>query len=442
MRIREQNTMRSKQNALTYTQETALGRWSNMLYYNGALLGRRKVFIDTVTPKWFRNTRKGTKKTFSYNPMTSLTLESDSSGTSANTHYIAKSPSGFDNPSLEQGDWLTAYLGGWEGKEIPSDSSVFTPEDIRDLVIEACTACRADIASGSAQLLVDLGESAQTVAMFTSPVNAMKSFFSKWQSVQHLPFKKQLGSLVQHAIPNVANAKSEVARVGYTSVAAADLYLVWRYGIKPLISTVEAVAKELDAKHGSVLKTARGSSRAYRDVVSVERIYDGKFYVDLEKRVTHDVTVRATSLNEYVTSWMDALGLSPRNIPSAVLDLTKFSFVLGWFVNCADVVQAAFPKLDVKHLCSGYTVIERVSTVYTIVDAQIAADYVRTHTWLGAPVSGTAWITKTLKRRVPGLVGPALVVKGDFKFNKPTRLGDAIALAIQQVNKAIRAGNH
>lgn len=442
MRTRIQDTMQSRKNALKYMYESSLNSWSTPSYFLGAKVGRRKVFIDTITPKWFRNTRKGTKKTFSYNPMTSLTIESDSKGSGANTHLITPQPNGFDNTSLLEGDWFTVYMGNYSGKEIPSDTSVFTADDIRDLVVEACTACRANVAAGSAQILVDLGEGAQTVAMFTSPVKAMKNLFFKWQSLQHLPFNKQVSSLVQHVVPNLAKARSQTAQLGYTSVAAANLYLLWRYGIKPLISTIEAVAKTLDEEQSLVLKTARGSSRAYRDVVTVERTYDGCFYVDVEKRVTHDVTVRATSLDEYVVCWQDSLGLSPRNIPSALLDLTKFSFVLGWFMNCADVVQAMFPKLDAKHLCGGYTVTERVSTVYTIVDAQIIPTHASTYTWLGAPPTGTAWITRTSKRRVPGLVGPALVVKGDFKFNKPTRLGDAIALAIQQVNKAIRTGHH
>lgn len=137
------------------------------------------------------------------------------------------------------------------------------------------------------------------------------------------------------------------------SERAADAHLTYRYGIMPLILSIqdalELLKKQLE-KAGKTIRTVRRRPAPLQDDGSVkDRPANGIFVnqqYHRELRIEAIVYYRRT-MDQTLQS---ALGLVPENIPSVLWEITTLSFVWDWFFHIGDFLNALKPKVGVEVL--------------------------------------------------------------------------------------------
>lgn len=224
----------------------------------------------------------------------------------------------------------------------------------------------------------------------------------------------------------IARSKGLVNKVK----ASGNAYLLTRYGFKPLVSDIFAILQALKTPLGSIIETSRASSAVVYSTSSVNSVNDGgTFYVDGLITRTQTVTIRATSLNQYVKSLADALGLGYKNLMTVPWELMPYSFVVDWFVNVGALLGSLTPNFGVTPIGSCYT--EEIVTKDSYVQTGVRP--IHTHVTLQAPSDASCEMQFTCKNRLVGLPSPTLEVKTDFRFDHLTRALDASALLLQRL---------
>lgn len=196
--------------------------------------------------------------------------------------------------------------------------------------------------------LVTMGEFHQTLAMITGPLRMLQK---KSVPFERLKMRFRRGQL------NANDYSQELA----------GLWLTYRYGILPLIYDIEGHLKAFQDKNLEPLrKTARGKfkdSGKYTDLVNTS----GSSMISsitLTDKVSWTRECRAGVIYEPSRSLENALGLTLANLPTAIWELTRLSFVADWFFNTGDYLAALTAKHRANILgayVSDKTVLERVS---------------------------------------------------------------------------------
>lgn len=204
-------------------------------------------------------------------------------------------------------------------------------------------------------------------------------------------------------------------------------YLGWRYGIKPMISDVNAVIDGLEKKVGRMRKTTRAkvSLTGYRQRTV---IYNGNPVVEIGEACYDDVEIRGMSLDEHVLTRANAIGFSSKGLITLPWELVKRSFVLDWFLTMGDFIGALTPAFGWTQLGSCYTIKRGQRTVIAPTRTNDSSTLI-----VLSPVSGGYTLFRNTRQRVIGLPAPGVVVRSDFRFSNLTRAADALSLLAQQV---------
>lgn len=117
----------------------------------------------------------------------------------------------------------------------------------------------------------------------------------------------------------------------------ADVHLMYRYGVKPLINDLEGITKAL-ATDQDVYYQLRTSSKKKLErtlITEVSSNYNGvscktRVYVFGEVKVIYDYRVRIKSGYDALIQTLSSLGFA--NPSSLAYELTPFSFVVDWFI--------------------------------------------------------------------------------------------------------------
>jgi len=381
-------------------------------------LGKVITFEDVVTPQWFRKKRKGETV---FNPMKKVEREVfhssigyviKESGVGQNCDGVLRRVTYRSNEQTLPILLKRALSLGSDGTIAVPSSTIVTTDDIARLVSEAATKVKSKIRTGDAG-------GWETIAEFSKTIKLLKHPF---EGITKLT-KTLKGFSVRDGSKGVRSGADLLA-------VPASEWLKYRYGVLPLINDIKAVLKTLNSKSkGKIRKTERSTARlsgvTNRELVSNFGVLETTF---LENR-RHEVKVRAMSLDEYIQDSQTDLGLTLDQIPKTVWDLIPFSFVVDWFANVSDFINASIPRPGVTNLCSGYTIEEKLISSYFVKGSRVtSASYV-----LDQPPGG-AYVERLItKKRVVGLPGPALVVKSDFRFDDNTRLADSAGLITQQL---------
>jgi hypothetical protein len=144
------------------------------------------------------------------------------------------------------------------------------------------------------------------------------------------------------------------------------------------------------------------------------------------------VLIRAMSLDEYIATKLTQSGITMKGLISTPWELVPYSFVVDWFVNVGDYINALIPSPLYNQLVSGLTTV-RTSTVKASAVSTLPASSSLT---IVRPVSGSLIATQEQHVRSQGLMAPSLVVKSDFRFSNITRASDACALLVQRLKGA------
>lgn len=150
--------------------------------------------------------------------------------------------------------------------------------------------------------------------------------------------------------------------------AIANTWLEYRYAVTPLVYSITGLAETAATQICDLLQnvhSARGANTHHEATAydaNADWLDDG--YMNFRRG--SKVTLRSTNTAAYVIRyvyypWMvDAInlaryGISPTQVMSTAFELTKLSFVSGWFVNIGQWLKAMEPKPQVKILDICYT---------------------------------------------------------------------------------------
>jgi hypothetical protein len=198
----------------------------------------------------------------------------------------------------------------------------------------------------------------------------------------------------------------------------------------PFIKDVNTVVSGLKKKVGRQRVTTRASASDSRvERLSLASGSSPGNVVLYDKQSVEKVTIRAMSLDEYVVTAADNIGLATKGLITLPWELIPYSFVADWFVNFGDFLQALVPLPGVKQLGSCVVTERDRQTSYTATGSIPASGWT-----LIRPVTGQ-FLTRYLTRTRTALSDASIVIKSDFKFDEATRLADATALITQRMGR-------
>lgn len=135
---------------------------------------------------------------------------------------------------------------------------------------------------------------------------------------------------VRHPLTSFINA----AKALKSPKEVSSLWLQYRYGIMPLVMTVKDALALLDQREAIFL-----TERSNENGNSNESSYDGP-YTHIYAEDRHDFLVRGISKARYATSQLQLADQININPFLTGWELVTFSFVIDWFLNVGDFIQA------------------------------------------------------------------------------------------------------
>jgi len=386
-------------------------------------VGKVKSFTDVVTPSFSRRSRKGD---LIFNPMQMSEREIFTTGSG---YTIKGTEAGCPAPYVGNLAWrtyrsnestlavlLAGVLGTSGGIVSSPTSAIITQAEIDSLVSEVCTKAQANVRGGDTSGLESLVQLNKTFDLIRKP---LEGIYSLTKALTSFNKGKKSGKLTRSGADLLAVPASE--------------WLKYRYGILPLVNDIQAVMKSLKSKRGLVRRTSRASGGIERNSTRSLTSNFGVLTTIFEEQRSHSVRVRAMTVTEYVASMQTDLGLTLDQIPKTVWELIPFSFVVDWFVNVNDFVNASTPRVGVDPKGGCYTVEQVIQSTYYVTGASVWSGYT-----LEQSPTGVYFERNKTKVRVVGLRSPVLGVKSDFRFDKLTRLADTAGLIVQQLKQIVR----
>jgi hypothetical protein len=277
---------------------------------------------------------------------------------------------------------------------LPALHDVYAMADLRT---QASTSCLSNIGRASTDNWENLAELKKTLQMFWNPLSGWFAFR-------------------RHAL-DLGLAKS-----------AANAWLMWRYGLKPLISSTESIMKALKRSLRSSRRTSHGYASSTLSQTTTGTVTNASVF-GIRKVITETIEARATSIDTMVYEDMLSrdLGFSAKALLTLPWELIPGSFVADWFFNIGDFIGALEECFHQRNLgaCITYKVEQMATQMNT---SHVGQGIV----YVTSPHLGSLTETQTSKIREIGLDTAGLVVKSDFRLDA-TRIADALALVGQQV---------
>lgn len=295
------------------------------------------------------------------------------------------------------GSYSSAPSAGW----IPSVMHVIDPNDIADAVTEVSTSVLSERGRSKQNLFESMAELDKSLGM-------LSQCLSNCEKILHrTPFRKKID-------------------------AAANAYLLYRYGMRPLVQDISGIMDSLHVK----TRVIRESTRAHvtlSGVHSESRDTDvGVIRNAVNLSVSDELVIRATSYDEYSIDKAFAAGISLKGLLTTPWELVPFSFVADWFSNVGDVIGAYAPTPGFTQLGSCVSLNRTLTCTYSAgITTSLNSGYV-----LDRGVSGSLSVTRVEKSR-QALAAPHLVVRSNFGFQNLTRCLDAAALLNQRFSAVL-----
>lgn len=280
---------------------------------------RDKSILDDVTPNYYDIIRDG-----GFLPINATQI-----GT--NTEELLQPHSGSavltpGNPSAvsqHHGSYVSVYHGSFLPVYTPSSS------DIDHVVIKALAAAKAP----DFDLLTFAAEFGQTVELLQ---HSYSRFFRLSEKIAYRAFKRE-------------RRLSRRQRRDYSSSQALeDFFNLWleaRYGWRPLLYDIQDILKALRHKSSSAIQR-----RSARHVVPIEVSDTTSGSVDnavtwqVEKEQVGECSLRAVVFHK---SDMSPIGINPL---ITAWEVTKYSFVVDWFIDIGSWLQAISPRAGYSEL--------------------------------------------------------------------------------------------
>lgn len=222
---------------------------------------------------------------------------------------------------IQQGD----MIGGAPGVPLKPSPLICTNGNEMVLLMKAYARMNESALMGG-ESLATLG---QTIAMLRSPFKGASDLLSRM-------------------------IKSRASKLGKTSVsvakATANTWLEYRYGWKPLILDIDTIIKTAHKERANCerrLVARAGDKQTHTELVSWTAGPGTGNHTGSRKLVSTlscNVGVMYDVISRNTREQLEAiLGFRPRDLPATLWELTPYSFVVDWFVNVGDWIQAITP---------------------------------------------------------------------------------------------------
>lgn len=384
----------------------------------GGYRGARSSCADVVTPSFKEDSAAGK---IINNPFTRIVDVYDWGGSGPVVNYIGPTspwPVGTNDVFTHTTVQLHANAAFLHYSGVDDEQIIIPPSivDVESLRTRAKTAALARVDASVATSLVSIGQAKQTILSIFNPLASIRKYLSRW---------------------NVNSAGKLMRKSGDGFVlAAANEYLAFYYGLIPLVNDIKnlmSVANnELQTQKRA---TARGSATGTK--TTVDNVYgnrgvSGSSWFDLRYSRVDTVTARSGILYVPTAETLPKqLGLRLSDVPFAILDLVPWSFLLDYFINLSNLVQALSPRVGVTYLSAWDTV-------------EYFIDF-RSET-LGSGVGGTSfvhsragteWSTRSIRAvvRTPSTVYDGVGLSfSSGNWSSFAKIAAVLALTIQQLS--------
>lgn len=340
----------------SYTTRTPTKRDWKLFNANGSLnssgvqvnglnwMGEEGSISDFVTPNWKALISAGK---ILNNPMSATKT----------TSWMASSPITLYNPNGTRWEYSGTDLFGSTGLSVTIHPVSGIPPvpagvdlDISRARNDALLKAYSEVAKSDTLALVTLVELRKTVDMVTSVTGGLVSGIKLLAggSTKKAVLKALMGS--KYKEPKAKDLK-------WSAKTLSGKWLEVRYGWVPTLYDLEGTLAALNAIRYPRL-TARGTSATEALVTSNhDQVWDPtnghRLFYKFEK--SWKVSVRAYVLYTVEEAWFKAHRLGLLCPLTTVWELVPFSFVVDWFVNIGEWLDAISPRPGVKYLCHGYT---------------------------------------------------------------------------------------
>lgn len=316
-----------------------------------------------------------------------------------------------------RGPWALNQLNGnpLGGTQL-SQMSALSQSDITAANSAAATAAWAATSAHSADVLQDVAEIRQTLNLLRNPLQNGHRFID-------MVLKKRKTSVFGSA----ADAYSY----------ASSMWLQYRYGVRPLVSSINGILKELTNDQRPYRNTARGKFTLYAsNTVTGVLTYNASTNNHLTT-IEDSYEVSCGIIMDEVVSMAQALGVDASGMLSLPWELVPFSFVADWFVNVGTFLKAVAPFVS-KRPAGSWTRTTRTQNVRFMITNSVAASPSQFTLVRAANERwDSTWITTT---RIPGIASPSLTLKPQAVLGVLTdlRAVDSLALLTQKLERAFR----
>lgn len=373
---------------------------SDTTYSNTVKVGSLKTMTDRVTPGYHRR-RKAGEIVFSPMSVTKTTATYDECGSLI--HVRAATP-GCTNPTaygeVRYGGMYPACIGAQFGLSngVPPDQYLVPDSDVNDAIREVTTRVLSQRGAAANNLF-------ESAAQYEKTLGMASTIYKEAATI--------LGRIPQSKVK-----------------AAASAYLLYRYGLRPLVQDLTAIVEGLQATERVAKRTTRANVSIHRqnNTVVTQTNASSQFNILHTVGRQEACIVRAMSLDEYRTSKSFEAGISLTGLAMTPWELIPLSFVADWFTNVGDYIGSFVPTPSFTQLGSCLVVDRTLVTTYTHSDT-VAKNGC---TVLNAGAGSVYSVVRQTKSRSLGLTDTGIVVRSSFKFDRDhlTRIGDAAALIV------------
>lgn len=368
--------------------------------------GKYEVMTDTVV-KGFRK-RQAAGEVF-FNDMIYDRIDAQGSGSGIFYTSVANSCASPAKKSKQRndGNWSYGYLPKklYYTAELPEIVTLIDPGTLRDLESQVSTEMLSQRGRGDSNLYESIAEIDKTFGLFDRPISRLSQTFNK-----------------------AAQAKREGKFAGYTVDGISHLWLAYRYGIMPAVNDIQGIIEGLTKKTEKRRETIRAKKgMELSKTFTVPTSWAG-ISMNVINDVTDSVTVRAMSLDEFSTSLWENIGFTPKGLITVPWELVRYSFVIDWFVNVGDFLGAIIPAFGWNNIGSCLVTIRGTTNRYRVTGGTNLISSTYTISQYPTGVYDISRLTRTRSK----VRFPDLVIKNDFRFDKPKRVADALALLAQR----------
>jgi hypothetical protein len=300
-----------------------------------------------------------------------------------------------------------------KGNSFPVISTQLSETEIGSLQRLVSTECLAKVGAGDSDLWESTAEYRQALELLQNPLTRLTNLSKK-----------------------LVNAAERDRFSGGLMKEVSGGYLMYRYGISPLMSDIRNIIASLSKTTGKKEVTSRAKGQILKSATVLGDGTIGIMRGNWTNQIVDTVTVRAMSLDEGDVSFANNLGFSMKSLLLLPWQLTHYSFVADWFANFSSYIGATLPTFGWKKLGSCMVTTRVTSNAYVLTGVTNLAS--ATYTITNSP-TGSIGVIVVSTTRTP-LAPVSFEIESDFKFDKFTRVADAFALVASRfvrINKAL-----